>query len=210
MMISHDKKFILIAPPKTASVSICSFFLPFANVNEIIHQTDDNFDFVDEGLIDCNFKYKYSKHNKVSAYSHINNFDEYYKIGCIRNPYDRVVSFWRWSCKVSFLNRIIYGLSLWWWLTRLKTNDWAKQTYFDYFSLNDNLIMNDYISIESINEDLNRICNKLDIKFSKPNILNQTNRKHWSHYHTPKTIKLTNELFKSDFKYFQYNSLSVD
>jgi hypothetical protein len=207
-MISHDKKFILITPPKTGSVTLSSFFLPYSDIKEIIQQKDDNFDFIDEGLIDPEFKYTYSKHNKISAYSHINNFDEYYKIGCIRNPYDRVVSFWRWSCKVSFLNRIIYGLSLWWWLRSLKKNDWAKQTYFDYFSLNNNLIMDDYIHLESITEDLTRICTKLDIPYKKPPHSNTTKRKCWQKYHNKRSINITNEIFNSDFEEFGYSKIS--
>lgn len=209
-MISHSKKFILISPPKTGSVTLSHFFIKYADYSEIIQQEENNFEYLDIGVRDPDCKYQQSKHNKLSAYQDVVDLNDYYKIGCIRNPYDRMISFWKWSCKVSWKNKIFYSWSFPRWLRILKKCPWAKQTYCDYFFVNNSMKMNDFIRIEHINEDLKRICAKLDIPYKEPTITNNTKRKPGKNYLNKKSIKLINEIFLEDFEQFNYHQISVD
>ena len=108
-MISTTHKFILILPPKTGSVSISDALLPYANIGNVIPQRQEN------GIVEC-FDYSdpfasASKHTPlVVMYNNwdedrFGKWDDYIKIGSIRNPWDRIISWWKWKNQ-DLLNKI--------------------------------------------------------------------------------------------------------
>jgi hypothetical protein len=99
MRISHKNKFIFFSNPKTGSESLREMLTPYSDILDIPYKET-------------------TKENPF--YSHISplevknifnaqgfNFDEYYKIVCIRNPFNRLVSlyemiFRKWPIKPPF------------------------------------------------------------------------------------------------------------
>ena len=92
-MISVKNKFIIITPPKTGSVSITTFMMKYINVSNIIQQRSECFDYSDHFS-------KTSKHTSIDEMykkwdeNILGNFNDYQKFGTIRNPWDRLVSWW--------------------------------------------------------------------------------------------------------------------
>jgi len=109
-MISHKHKFIFISPPKTGSTSLMHPLVPYANIKKIIEQPQWNtFDFYEhvsdfkQEIWNTFTKKKRSsdprKHSNLDSYpeKHIEN----YQIFCaIRNPFERILSMWKWEKSV--------------------------------------------------------------------------------------------------------------
>ena len=119
-MISYKNKFILITPQKTGSTSLVTALKDYIVIKPrqdpgidgtrgivTVDFESENFDYGDE------FNTNYAKHNKLSTYydgwytvsalKELNVFPwddmgeigSYFKAGVIRNPFDRIVSWWK-------------------------------------------------------------------------------------------------------------------
>lgn len=203
-MISHKHKFILITPPKTGSVSCSNFFMKFCDISEVIAQEGDNFEYIDEAPPNPDYKYIESKHHTLQNYANIVDLSQYTIIGTIRNPYDRCVSFWRWSNKQK-KRMWLEGLRFTWWLRRLQVAHWARQSLIDYYTVDNKINVDFFIDVNTINQDIEKVCNYLNLPFSEVPHLNKTKyRKHYRKYYSKTSKRLVDSMFLKDIQYFNY------
>lgn len=99
MRISHRNKFIFFSNPKTGSESLREMLTPYSEVLDVQYR-------------DITPKHPYYSHISPLELKNVflekgYNFDEYYKIVCTRNPFNRLVSLYemiyrKWPLKPPF------------------------------------------------------------------------------------------------------------
>ena len=201
-MISRTHKFIIITPPKTGSVSIITALMKYGDISKIHKQrvnTKDNtvecFDYSDKFAM-------MSKHTPISKIynqwtSEEGNFNTYYKVGLIRNPWDRLVSWWKWKPHLSF-SEFVKNIGP----HHALKKDNAQLLH--YFSLNDKIIVNDYIRFETLQKDFNKVCLKIGLPPQNLPHLNKSNHKPYWEYYDNNLREFVEEKYKEDIKTFNY------
>ena len=201
-MISSTHKFIIITPPKTGSVSIITALMKYVDISKIHKQrvnTKDNtvecFDYSDKFAM-------MSKHTPISKIYEQwtpaeGNFTTYYKVGLIRNPWDRLVSWWRWKPSLSF-SEFVKNIGPHHALKK------GNAQLLHYFSLNDKIIVNDYIRFETLQKDFNKVCLKIGIPPQNLPHLNKSNHKPYWEYYDNNLRDFVGEKYKEDIKAFNY------
>lgn len=169
-----------------------------------------------------NPRYKLSKHSRLHHYKQKlpeDVFQKFYKFGCIRNPWDRMISWYfspnrgvtEWSRKdfvrlvksvprannyfldLRPLERVLYKLNLSFHSSRPLDSD------VDFL-----------MRFENLNEDFREICRVLDIPFKNLPKVNQSKRKHFSAYYDDELIELVGEKFSDEIKYGEYEFFRAD
>lgn len=186
-MISHKHKFILILPPKTASTTLVSALMDFVDISKIIYQPErGTFDFLENGSSGDR------KHAKLITYSseYINTYKLY---GVVRNPYERMVSWWLWHSSFSQENKSF--------LDFLKfSSQWMKISYYKYFG-------NRKIGIlryENLASDFACFCDEVGIARQQLPHVNKTNHKHYTEYYDEETREIVAQKYAQDIEYFGY------
>ncbi|HZW62688.1 MAG TPA: sulfotransferase family 2 domain-containing protein [Flavobacteriaceae bacterium] len=210
MRISHKNKFIFFSNPKTGSESLREMLTPYSEV------------------FDVPFK---EATNKFPYYSHISpkevklifekeglNFDEYYKIVCTRNPFNRLVSLYEmiyqnWPVKPPF----------YYWLKSTKpygkggggkkTDRWRMYgTYAlkNYISDdNGRVLVDKIICLENFNTEIPKLFEQLhiplptDFKIVKKNVRKRS--KPLSKYYSDKSKQLVYERYAWEINEFGYS-----
>ncbi len=187
-MISHKHKFILITPPKTASTSLVKSLMPFIEVEKIIPQGgagSELFDFKEPGL-----KSRNRKHAKLASYG--DRFLQEYKLyGVVRNPYDRMVSWWKMGGGETFHA----------WLN--EQEQWVFAPCSDYF---DSKGIGEFqvLRFENLEIDFNKFCNELNIPDTSLVKINKTKHKHYTEYYDDETRQIVAEKYAKDIEHFGY------
>lgn len=191
MLINHKKKFIFVHIQKTAGSSITNALKNDKNTLNTCHQHTF--------LNDCH-------HNK-----------EYFKFTFVRNPWDRLVS---WYNHINFVKRhnnfFAYILdnsknfSEFLTLTDVIRNDFGMKksisiNQLDYISDDKGNILTDYIGrFENINEDILNIGKKIGYENLTIPHINKFPHKDYRTYYTDKDIEIVQEMYKRDIDYFGY------
>ena len=129
------------------------------------------------------------------------HFEELLKIACVRNPWDRCVSFFfsphrgkvNWSEVefAEFIKSTVKPHSHF-----LKTSN-AAAYYFDNIDF--------YIRFEHISEDFKALCERLQIDNLQLPHINKSNRQSYQQYYkNQNTIDLVADIFKDEISRFQY------
>jgi hypothetical protein len=198
-MISLQKRFLFVHIPKTAGNSIQSVLRDYSEDQLVALRKEQ--DGVERfGL--RNPKYKIKKHSTLAEYRAALGEAEFgglYKFTCVRNPWDRMVSYYFTPTQ--------------------KTEAWDPKKFrkiisnavsvADYLSLNqgeeDPFNNVDYIMrFESLADDFRFVCAALDIS---PTILpqyNRSNREHYSKYYDNELRKLVRERCAAEIERFGY------
>ena len=172
MIISHKHKFIYIRSQKTASTSIDVFFAYYCgDDNDVITEMLD----FDEYKLPywCKAKnYRHLSNSHVPAYM-IKDFigddrwGEYYKLTSIRNPLDKMLSCYFWWRREPDLGPLVrpldYSFSAW--IMAYDFNDKLPIFHESYYKIDDEIICDDYIRYESLERDLERICEVLGVGY---------------------------------------------
>ena len=176
-MINHDLKFIFVEVPKTGSSSIRSII----GRDEQLHLTIAEIQ------------------NQVTK----KQFDEYFKFGFVRNPWDRELSWYKYILKephhyyhkqfLQFVNFSAY----------LRERPLFPQQY--YFLSNHGKNQLNFIGrFENLQEDFNIVCDKIGITKQKLPQKNKSIHKHYTEYYDDETRQIVAERYKKDFEYFGY------
>ena len=208
-MISHEHKFIFIFPPKTGSTSLVSSLMKHANIRRVIEQKEMNsFDFFeneDDYSIDKwaqftnNRKRQERKHASLSSY-HDYHIKNYILCMSVRNPYDRILSLFKWNLNVTGRNHVSFKT----WLLQ-RTKRWANKPQVDF--LNNGIINTNKINLvrfETLQQDFDVICDKIGIPKHKLEHKNKTDHKHYTEYYDDETRELVAQQYAKDLEFFGY------
>ena len=228
-MISHTYKCIFIHIPKTAGTSIISSL------------SDDQRNRIDliEPFLPCDEKFSppppHLRAIDYINYGHINkdDFDRYFKFSFVRNPWDRVVSEYKYrghAAKYSFKTYLF---------KYFPKPSWSDEychiiPQYDFIYDKHEKLLVDYVAkFEHIEESFNYICNKLNIENKKLhhknksmslfrrdnslyfilrtirnslNIRQKSNTfKHYTEYYDNECIEFIEKLYADDIKVFNYS-----
>jgi hypothetical protein len=198
-MISFQKRFLFVHIPKTAGNSIQSILHEYSE-DELVALRDEQDGVERFGL--RNPKYKIRKHSTLADYRVAlgeDQFDDLYKFTCVRNPWDRMVSYYftptqntgAWDRK-KFRKVIAKALPV-----------------ADYLRLDqdqeDPFANVDYIMhFENLADDFRIVCETLGLS---PAILpqyNRSTREHYSKYYDAELRELVRMRFAAEIERFGY------
>lgn len=158
---------------------------------------------------------RYLSHNSEKFYS-------YYKFAVVRNPYDRLVSsffylkqggigFFDNDFAESYLNDIDSFEEF---VTRLGSDDefrgaimsWVHFVpQLDFITLDgSNVAVDRVIKLESIDQEISELCEKLGVPPVKMIKDNMSQRKPYKTYYTPELISIVSSLYKDDLAVLNY------
>jgi len=202
MLLSHTKKCIFIHIPKNAGSSIQQSLTPPLNDSTIITGLND-----DDIFFHATMRQMYQKYG--------NKLDSYFKFSIVRNPWDRMWSFYRFT-----LNR---------WPTAIKGYDFKKfllefpsnmplshlphesilrtqeRSQLDWLTDENGVLIVDYIGkYETLNEDFTKICKKLNVINTTLKWIRKVDGEHYSTVYDNETIEFIEKNYKKDIDMFGY------
>ena len=226
VLISHRKQFIYVKNVKVAGTSVEAFFERFCldpsepyvqkeavpESNTMHGVRSSRFSFQDEQQLSLSESLyrldlslsseNYYNHMSITQIQHQlgeERTNRYFKFCVVRNPYDKVVSFYKmaqehYNCKKSFeefckkLPKI--------------TDDFLR------CSINQQPVMDFYIRFEYLYDDIKKICNMLDIPYDERYIphykKSRLNEKNYRSFYNETTKKSVYEKYKKEFDQFGY------
>ena len=223
MIVSFKYKFIFVKTYKTAGSSIESYLYNFLNSYDIIAQTEDykgincwgDFDskdlkeYYEEKILRKKIKYKLKffahmpiwlikeRLEPLSKKINYDIFNNFYKFGVIRNPFDVVVSdyYWRKDSKNRKKRSFEYILK------ELELNNFQTYALLNLNKLMDKnldkILCNKIIKYENLNEELSTVFYKLGIPFNgKLEIFKKKSErdKDYKKFYNDKSRKLIEEI----------------
>src|SRR5881396_2731456 len=189
-MISLQKHFLFVHIPKTAGNSIQSALRDFSE-DQLVALRKEQDGIERFGLRSPNYNVK--KHSTLREYHDAlggEQFRNLYKFTCVRNPWDRIVSYYftptqnpeTWNRK-KFRAIISKAVSV---ANYLRLNEDEEDSFANV----------DYIMrLENLADDFRVVCGRLDI--SPPTLphYNRSNRKHYSKYYDDELRELVRTRF---------------
>ncbi len=198
-MISFQKRFLFVHIPKTAGNSIQSILRDYSE-DELVALRGEQDGIERFGL--RNPKYKIKKHSTLAEYRAVlrdEQFRSLYKFTCVRNPWDRMVSYYftptqqvgAWDRK-EFRKMISKGLSVADYL-RLDKGEEDPFGNVDYV-----------MRFENLANDFRSVCTTLGIPTASLPQYNRSNREHYSKYYNDALRELVRERFAPEIERFGY------
>jgi len=203
MIISHSNKFIYFKAQKVAGTSTQRFFEQFCDKNnDIIGWRGKEINRPKDVIW---FNHKCPSKIKETLNDQ-NVWDNYFKFGNIRNPWDRVVS--SYFYKKDTRHNIPHDISF---------EDFIKQkkqgklkSLYEWFCIDE--LQVDYksnmyfIRFENLQEDISKICDILNLKpKEKLKHENKSNRNtDYKTYYNKETKQIVEEIYQDDIRFFNY------
>ena len=198
-MISFQKHFLFVHIPKTAGNSIQSVLRDYSE-DELVALRDEQDGIERFGL--RNPKYKIKKHSTLAEYLAAlgeMEFGNLYKFTCVRNPWDRMVSYYftptqntsAWDRK-KFRKAIFNVLPVadYLRLDKGKGDPFANVNYIMRF--------------ENLADDFRAVCAALDISPAPLPRYNRSDRGHYSKYYDDELRELVGARFAAEIERFGY------
>jgi len=198
-MISFRKQFLFVHIPKTAGNSIQTILRDYSE-DEIVALRGEQDGIERFGLRNPNYKIR--KHSTLAEYRAAlgeEQFRNLYKFTCVRNPWDRMVSYYftpsrdakDWARK-EFRKMILKALSV---ADYLRLDEGEEDPFRNV----------DYIMrFETLGDDFRRVCAALDIPAKQLPKYNRSRREHYSSYYDDKLRALVSERFALEIERFGY------
>jgi hypothetical protein len=197
-MISLQRCFLFVHIPKTAGNSIQGVLRDYSE-DEVVALRSEQDGIERFGL--RNPKYKIKKHSTLAEYLAAlgeTRFGNLYKFTCVRNPWDRMVSYYFtptqntvWDRK-KFRKVIVKVLPV----TDYLRLDKGKEDPFE----NVNYIMR----FENLVDDFHTVCRALDISPTTLPQYNRSKREHYSRYYDDELRELVRTRFAAEIERFGY------
>jgi len=189
-MINHKHKFVFIHIPKTGGTSIESLFINNAHIKDVA-----------------------GKHNMVSDIGS-EFLKKYFTFTFVRNPWDRMVSYYNFRLKRSF-EMYNHGDSFKEWIRFLCSDEVQKikayhfnlaiKSQYEFLVSKSNEISVDFIGrFENLQQDFCIVCDKIGIPQQKLPHVNKTKHKHYTEYYDDETKQIVAEKFAKDIESFGY------
>jgi hypothetical protein len=197
-MISFQKHFLFVHIPKTAGNSIQSVLREYSE-EELVALRGEQDGVERFGL--RNPKYKVRKHSTLAEYRAAlgqAQFVNLYKFTCVRNPWDRMVSYYftptrqveSWNRK-EFRKTIVKALSV---------ADYLRLNTEDHPFGNVDFIMR----FENLEDDFRVVCTALDVPALVLPQYNRSSREHYSRYYGDDLRELVRMRFAAEIERFGY------
>jgi len=190
-MISYDKKFIFVHINKTAGTSMEKALADYG-VKKLEEKGDLKFE----------LNYNQSQHFNCDEYKKYlgSEYDDYFKFTVVRNPFDRVVSYY-------YGGAIQKGLNFKDWVVDRYLNENYKdyiRMYSDYTHWFDKDEMNYVLKFENLDQDFIKLKETLDLncELGKANV--NKSRTHYRDYYDNKTKDIIENHFEKELNAFQY------
>jgi chondroitin 4-sulfotransferase 11 len=203
MIASTTHKFIFIHIPKTAGGSI----------KHALHKH------IDISTREKDWLEKLSPHPTINKLKEHFNLDDYFKFAFVRNPWDRLVSYYYFIQRADiYLNDHNHK-----WYEQCKEIVKACPTFESYVNsdyceidsqcsfITDEKVCLDYIGrFENLQNDLNEICDRIGIDRcvlsddADSQIIKKSNRGVYQSYYNNRTRHRVGEIFKKDIELFNY------
>ena len=213
MPISHQFNTIYIHIPKTGGTSI-EKYLNIYNENGLRPNTnilhghvpikfeDNEYDPLNVGGL-AGYNLQHLTSNEIKKLLTVQIYQKYFKFTFIRNPWDRMVSEYKWAYySLSFedyINRILYVVEN---RIKLETKNAHFRPQIEY--INNDL---DFIGrFENFNQDIEKVSSLIGLDFDIKKLPHEkkTNRKHYKEYYNEQTKQIINNIYKDDIKQFDY------
>ena len=196
-MISFQKRFLFIHIHKTAGNSIQSILRHYSEDEIVTARTQDGV----ERFGVRNPRYNIKKHSTLAEYLAAlgeEQLHSLYKFTCVRNPWDRLISFYFRPSRgeVDWDRRAFRKLVL-------KTPSLA-----DYLRLGEEqdpfLNVQRIMRFENLADDFRALCEDLDIPPAELPTYNRSTRAHYSAYYDEELRELVQERFAPEIERFGY------
>ena len=198
-MISLQKRFLFVHIPKTAGNSIQSVLRDYSE-DQLVALRKEQDGIERFGL--RNPKYKIKKHSTLSEYHGAlgdEQFGNLYKFTCVRNPWDRMVSYYFTPTQNAEI----------WDREKFRAIISKAVSVPDYLRLDnaegDPFANVDYIMrFENLTDDFHAVCAAIGI--SPPSLpqYNRSSREHYSKYYDDELRELVRGRFTSEIERFDY------
>jgi len=198
-MISLQKHFLFVHVPKTAGNSI-QIALRDYSVDQLVALRKEQDGIERFGLRNPNYKIK--KHSTLAEYRDAlgnEQFRSLYKFTCVRNPWDRMVSYyftptqspetWDWKKFRKMISKIVSVADY----LRLDQDDEDPFTNVDYI-----------MRFENLAQDFRTVCGKVGISAATLPRYNRSNREHYSKYYDDELRELVRTQFAAEIERFGY------
>ncbi len=197
MIVSHSKQFIYFKGPKVASSSVEVYFEQRCNpdIDIIGYRGPDP---KPEGCEWWNHMAPSQIKRKLDA----NIWDNYFKFACVRNPWDRLVSYYFWEIFKKHISKTVSFKNF--------CQELQSFSLIDFYELRkdpDNVDF--FIRFENLKDDVEKVCEKLDIEFRYDTmpILRKTIHKPYTEYYTEEIKEIVYPLIKDDLELWHYPRL---
>lgn len=207
MIISHSKKFIFIHNYKVGGTSIRLSLRKYDNRSFRSISILDQLKLM-TGVFPWVFTSDFSRHINISNLKrNLSNkiFENYYKFGFVRDPWDYQVSLYTYS--ISNKNHKQHEL-----IKSFQSFDeyidWKVhqklQLQKDFFYENDKCLMDFIGRFENINEDFKLICERIGVNCDLPHLNSSRRVQSYLSYYSNKSIEMVNQAFYTDIELFNY------
>lgn len=215
-MLSLNKQFLFIHVPKTAGNSIQNVLRKYSEDKIVIcgkHQ-----DGVERFEV-RNDQYEVTKHSSLKHYQEILDphlYRKVFKFATIRNPYDRMVSWYfsphrgvkEWS-REDFINLVREVPAVRDYIAISDTS--SLETIIDKFGLSLKLKppkldqdINFLMRFESLEQDFKKVCQKINIPHEALPIRNRAERKHYKTYLDQELKEMIDQKFQDEIEFGDY------
>jgi hypothetical protein len=194
---NHHVPFCFIAVPKTGTTSMEKFLINYCETNDITyyHSKESNRPFNDIS----------GKHVSISAVAQQFNLKDVHTIGFVRNPWDKVVSWFTYlKLNTKSIHTINSNISFECFLN--KAPKFVFTQSIEYLSLSSGKSDVSFLGrYETIDKDFKQLCKLLKIEWTAlPKLNSSLNKMHYSKFYTKKSQELIAEYFSDDIKEFKY------
>jgi len=199
MIISHTHKFVFVAVSKTGTTSLQSILREYndeVNPHKILKHPRS--------------QPNYRKHAPLYVIREVFNVDDYFSFCFVRNPWSRTVSRWHYTQKIASSEDTPYGDECRQQLLKCKTfkdyilyTNTCIQSRFVLDKHGNNIV--DFIGkFENLQQDFNKICDKIGIPKHQLSHKNATKHKHYTEYYDDETRQIVAEKYAKDIEMFGY------
>jgi len=138
------------------------------------------------------------------AFMHKLDIDKIYSFCVVRDPYDRIISEWKWQQQ----NKRFLDDSFEDFCKRVRQSLKTNKTYFDnHWRPQSDFIsdkINRIIKFEKFNEEIKKVFSDINLEWEREILVrNMTNKKNICH--TQLTKDIITDIYKIDFENFEYN-----
>jgi hypothetical protein len=197
-MISFQKRFLFVHIPKTAGNSIQTILRHYSE-DEIVALRADQDGIERFGIRNPNYKIK--KHSTLAEYRAAlgeARFRDLYKFTCVRNPWDRMVSYYFGTTLVQAWDRKEFKKLI---LKAVSVTDYLRLDKGE----SDPFGNVDYVMrFENLTDDFRTVSAKLGIPATRLPQYNRSNREHYSKYYDTELRELIRKRFAPEIDRFGY------